>query len=34
MHLFTMTMIIIGALATSVQIMKVIERLDHGKKKN
>jgi hypothetical protein len=29
-----MTMIIIGALATSVQIMKVIERLEHGKKKN
>lgn len=34
MHWFTMTMIIIGALATSVQIMKVIDRLDHGKKKN
>lgn len=34
MHWFTMTMVIIGALATSVQIMKMIERLDHGKKKN
>lgn len=34
MHWFTMTMIIIGALATSVQIMKMIERLEHGGKKN
>ena len=34
MHWFTMTMIIIGAFATSVQIMRVIDRLDHGKKKN
>lgn len=34
MHWFTLTMIIIGAFATSVQLMKMIERLDHGKKKN
>lgn len=34
MHWFTMTMVIIGALATAVQITKMIERLEHGGKKN
>ena len=34
MHWFTMTMVIIGALATAVQITKMIERLEHGRKKN
>ena len=34
MHWFTMTMIIIGALATSVQIMKMIDKIEHGRKKN
>lgn len=34
MHWFTLTMIVIGAMATSVQIVKMIERLEHGGKKS
>ena len=32
MHWFTLTMVIIGALAVSVEIMKVIERLEKPRK--
>lgn len=30
MHWFTLTMIIIGALAVSVQVMKLIDKLERG----